>query len=72
MHWRQDRMYDGHSCPSHGQSLGHECPGYMNRSFASLLSGETITDAANGFDEVGGVAEFLAEGADVNVDRTFK
>lgn len=38
----------------------------------ALFPGKPITDAADGFDEVGGVSEFFAEGADVDIDRAFK
>ena len=38
----------------------------------ALFPGKPITDAADGFDEVGGVSEFFAEGADVNIDRAFQ
>jgi carbon storage regulator CsrA len=33
---------------------------------------ESITDAADGFDEIAGFAEFLPEALDVNVNRAFQ
>ena len=38
MRWRNDRIQVGHSCPSHGQDLGHECPSDRNRSDGLSLS----------------------------------
>lgn len=40
--------------------------------FRGLFAEEAIADAADGFDEVGGVAQFLAEGSHVDIDRTFQ
>ena len=39
---------------------------------SGLFAEEAIADAADGFDEVGGVAQFLAEGSHVDIDRTFQ
>ena len=43
-----------------------------DKSTTLLFSGKPVTDAADGLDEVGGVSEFFAEGADVDVDGAFK
>ncbi len=50
----------------------HAAPLARRISGRSLFPCKPIPNAADGLDEVGGVSEFFAEGADVDVDGAFK